>query len=145
MHGTHYLFESAKFALNMSHQWVPLPLSKCKFCTKYVTPVGPMHYSRDLQIFFFNKFLIKNGSYGTIYTFKNYFTTIFPVFSKISGIQTTIYRMFCFQTFGILLSLFILTPKPMTLVLPVAILIENSLLSNLNLKLLPCVTFIRVD
>ena len=35
----------------------------------------------DLQISLFNNFFIKNGSYGTIYTFKNYFTTVFSVFS----------------------------------------------------------------
>ena len=29
---------------------------------------------------------LKNGSYDTIYTFKNYFITIFSVFSKINGI-----------------------------------------------------------
>jgi len=31
---------------------------------------------------------IKNGSHSTIYTFKNYFATVFSVFSKISCIQT---------------------------------------------------------
>ena len=31
------------------------------------------------QIIFFSNFFIKNGSHGTIYTFKNYFTTIFSV------------------------------------------------------------------
>ena len=31
---------------------------------------------------------IKNGSYSTIYTFKNYFAIVFSVFSKISCIQT---------------------------------------------------------
>ena len=30
---------------------------------------------------FFNKIFIKNGSHGTIYTFKNYFVTVFSVFS----------------------------------------------------------------
>ena len=33
----------------------------------------------DLQISFFNNFFIKNGSHGTIHTFKNYFTTTFSV------------------------------------------------------------------
>ena len=39
--------------------------------------------------FIFYQFFIKNGSHGTIYTFKNYFTTVFSVFSfnKISSIQ----------------------------------------------------------
>ena len=44
----------------------------------------------DPQISLFNNFFIKNGSHGTIYTFKNYFATVFSVlsFSKISPIQT---------------------------------------------------------
>ena len=44
----------------------------------------------DPQTSLFNNFFIKNGSHGTIYTFKNYFTTVFSVFSfsKISSIQT---------------------------------------------------------
>ena len=42
------------------------------------------------QTLFFINFFIKNGSHGTIYTFKNYFATVFSVFSfsKISSIQT---------------------------------------------------------
>ena len=35
----------------------------------------------------FRKKKFKNRSHGTIYTFKNYFVTVFSVFSKISGIQ----------------------------------------------------------
>ena len=52
--------------------------------------VGPVHYSWDPQSSFFNKIFIKNGSYGTIHIFKNYFATTFlvSIFSKISGIQT---------------------------------------------------------
>ena len=49
--------------------------------------VDPMHYLQDPQISFFNKTFIKNGSHDTIHAFKNYFATIFSVFSKISGIQ----------------------------------------------------------
>ena len=48
-----------------------------------------------LQITFLSNFFIKNESYSIIYTFKNYFTTVFLVFnfSKISSIQTDpIYR-----------------------------------------------------
>ena len=30
---------------------------------------------------FFSNFFIKNGSYGIIYTFKNYFTIVFSVFN----------------------------------------------------------------
>ena len=36
----------------------------------------------------FRKKNIKNGSHGTIYTFKNYFVTVFSVSAKISCIQT---------------------------------------------------------
>ena len=45
--------------------------------------------SRDPQISLFNNFFIKNWSHGTIHTFKNYFVTVFSVFSfsKISSIQ----------------------------------------------------------
>ena len=51
--------------------------------------VGPVHCSWDPQTsFFFNKTFIKNGSHSTIHTFKNYFATVFSVFSKISDIQT---------------------------------------------------------
>ena len=36
----------------------------------------------------FSNFFIKNGSHSTIYTFKNYFFTVFLVSAKISCIQT---------------------------------------------------------
>ena len=49
---------------------------------------GSVHCSRDLQTSFFSNFFIKNWFHGTIHTFKNYFITIFSVFSKISDIQT---------------------------------------------------------
>ena len=45
------------------------------------TQVGAVHYSRDLQTSLFSNFFIKNGSHGTIYIFKNYFTTVFLVFN----------------------------------------------------------------
>ena len=51
-------------------------------------PVGLVHYSRDPQTHFFNKIFIKNKSHGTIHIFKNYFTIVFSIFSKISIIQT---------------------------------------------------------
>ena len=35
----------------------------------------------DPQILLFSNFFIKNRSHGTIYTFKNYFATVFLVFS----------------------------------------------------------------
>ena len=40
------------------------------------------------QITLFNNLFIKNGSHNTIYTFKNYFATLFSVSAKISSIQT---------------------------------------------------------
>ena len=46
-------------------------------------PMGPVHCSRDSQTSFFSKTFIKNGSHGTIHTFKNYFATVFSVFSDI--------------------------------------------------------------
>ena len=35
----------------------------------------------DPQITLFSNFFIKNGSHGTVYTFKNYFATVFSVFN----------------------------------------------------------------
>ena len=58
------------------------------FCGCDGFPVGPIHYSRDSQASFFTKTFIKNGSYSTIHKFKNYFVTVFLVFSKINGIQS---------------------------------------------------------
>ena len=40
-----------------------------------------VYYLRDLQTLLFCNFFIKNGFYGTIYIFKNYFDTVFSVFS----------------------------------------------------------------
>ena len=47
----------------------------------------------DSQILLFSNFFNKNGSHGTIHIFKNYFVTVFSVFSfsKISSIQTEPY------------------------------------------------------
>ena len=44
--------------------------------------VGPMHCSRDPQVLFFSKIIIKTGSHGTIHTFKIYFATVFSVFNN---------------------------------------------------------------
>ena len=41
-----------------------------------------VHCSRDPQIPIFSNFFIKNESHSTIHTFKNYFATVFSVFSK---------------------------------------------------------------
>ena len=44
--------------------------------------LGPMHCSQDPQTSFFRKNFIKNGSNGTIHTFKNYLVIMFSVFSN---------------------------------------------------------------
>ena len=65
--------------INSSHNFWPVFCEQC-IHTLFMDP----------QISFFINFFIKNGSYGTIHTFKNYFATVFSVFSfsKISSIQT---------------------------------------------------------
>ena len=51
------------------------------FSTIFSTSVGLVYCSLDSQILLFNNFFIKNGSHGTIHLFKNYFVTVFSVFS----------------------------------------------------------------
>ena len=60
------------------------------FSTLFSTLVGPVNSAWDPQISLFSNFFIKNGFHGTIHTFKNYFATVFSVFSfsKINSIQT---------------------------------------------------------
>ena len=48
----------------------------------------PVHCLRVSQITIFSNFFIKNEPHNTIYTFKNYFTTVFSVSAKISCMQT---------------------------------------------------------
>ena len=55
-------------------------LVNCEQCT--------VHYSWVLQIILFNNFFIKNTFHNIIYTFKNYFATVFSISVKISLIQT---------------------------------------------------------
>ena len=43
--------------------------------------VDPMHRSRDSQTSFFTQTFIKNWSHDIIHTFKNYFVTMFSIFS----------------------------------------------------------------
>ena len=45
----------------------------------FITSMGLVYCSWDPQISLFNNFFIKNRSYDTIYTFKNYFATVFSV------------------------------------------------------------------
>ena len=61
--------------------WDLLPFWTSKFFTKNALSVDPMHCSRDPQISFFTKTFIKNGSHNTIHIFKNYFVTVFSIFS----------------------------------------------------------------
>ena len=51
------------------------------FCSARMSTMNSAseHCSRVPQITPFGNFFIKNGSHGTIYTFKNYFTTVFSV------------------------------------------------------------------
>ena len=53
--------------------------------------MGLVHCSRDTQVLYAGKKNFKTESHSTIHTFKNYFVTMFSVFSKISGIQTDPY------------------------------------------------------
>ena len=99
--GCAFAFSSFYFLLRSSPPRGMLFINRsCALCTRPSTSltakfslrlhylVCPVHCSRDPQISFFNKTFIKNGSHSTIHTFKNYFATVFSVFSKISGIQT---------------------------------------------------------
>ena len=70
--------------------------------------MDPVNSARDPQTSFFSNFFIKNGSYGTIHTFKNYFATVFSIFSfsKISSIQMDLKRDgFCIHPNSLLLAL----------------------------------------
>ena len=64
-------------------------LSLCTLLTLllYTVYILFIYCSYDSQPFYSEK-NIKNRSYGTIHIFKNYFTTVFSIFSNISGIQT---------------------------------------------------------
>ena len=44
--------------------------------------LGPVHCSRDPQVINLCKFFFKTGSYDTTHIFKNYFITMFSVFSN---------------------------------------------------------------
>ena len=63
---THHLFDHPNFHWNDTVQW-------------------SVYCSRNSQTC---NFFIKNRFHSTIYTFKNYVTIMFSVFSKINGIQT---------------------------------------------------------
>ena len=60
--------------MNSSH-----PLLTFQF--SFISSVGPMNSVRDPQTSLFSNFFIKNRFYSTIHTFKNYFVTVFLVYS----------------------------------------------------------------
>ena len=70
------------FFFSFFFQFVIVDFVNCEQCI-YVRFTVP-------QITLFSNFFIKNGSHNTIYTFKNYFVTVFSVSvsAKISSIQT---------------------------------------------------------
>ena len=69
------------------------------FLWRLAFQVRPVHCSRDLQTSFFSKTFIKNGSHGTIHTFKNYLLHCFQ-FSIFSLQQNKQYsNTFLMSTF----------------------------------------------
>ena len=60
---------------------------KCVFSSSGYCSMGHVYCLQEPQTSFFNKTFIKNESHNTIHTFKNYFVTVFSIFSKINGIQ----------------------------------------------------------
>ena len=65
----------------------------------FSTPMGPVHCPWDSQILLLNNFLIKNMSHGTIHTLKNYFTTMFSIFSfQLYPNEPIIFNLLLFET-----------------------------------------------
>ena len=64
-------------------RFLPLAATVHMNSSRNIWPVFLEQYIRSLfmdpQILFFINFFIKNESHGTIYTFKNYFTTVISV------------------------------------------------------------------
>ena len=56
-------------------------LLTCKISGGLCSLVDLMYCLRDLQTPFFTQTLIKNRFHDTIYTFKNYFITVFLIFN----------------------------------------------------------------
>ena len=99
-----YAFE----AINKESIWIGLNLTSA-FCLVFsffffLVPAAlfdQVNYEQCTDVRFirptnstFQSIFIKNGSYGTIHTFKNYFATVFSVSTKISSIQTNKTRSF---------------------------------------------------
>ena len=63
----------------LAYVWIELKsVFSCVMCFL----MGPVHRSRDPQVLYLAKKNFNTRSYGTIHTFKNYFATIFAVFSN---------------------------------------------------------------
>ena len=90
--------------INMGHHDLWFAMKPTSACLLYVflfffffqpTIVDFVNYKQYIyvlftipQIILFSNIFIKNGSHNTIYTFENYFATVFSVSTKISSIQT---------------------------------------------------------
>ena len=74
-----HVFKEIVRLLFMHCSWIVATLFD--FSTIFSPLVGPVNSARDLQISFLATFFIKNGSHGTIHTFKNYFAIVFLIFS----------------------------------------------------------------
>ena len=88
-----FLFFSLPLFLTFQPVYCTLFINSCtvhKKISREMHTNGSHLLFTDPQTSFFNNFFIKNGSHDTIHTFKNYFVTVFSVFSfsKISSIQT---------------------------------------------------------
>ena len=54
----------------------------CAFPSRCIFLVSHVHCLKDPQVLFFSKNNFKTRSHNTIHTFKNYFTTVFLIFSN---------------------------------------------------------------
>ena len=75
---THFRGQISLFMLlfiNSSHIYLT-------FYLLFITLVDPVYCLRNSQTSLFSNFFIKNRSHNAIHKFKNYFTTVFSIFSK---------------------------------------------------------------
>ena len=82
-----FFFFSTRFRSNVAIVHV-LFMNSSRKCWHFLGEQCTNASFTDPQISLFSNFFIKNGSYGTIHTFKKYFDTMFSVSAKISSIQT---------------------------------------------------------
>ena len=73
----HWTFFPSIYALSIRLDSV----SSVQHCASNIFYGSHALFTRTTNLFF-NKTFIKNGSYGTIHTFKNYFATLFSIFSN---------------------------------------------------------------